>query len=77
MCISVSGENLMCRYDPELGEAVAGKRGFQPMIMKGKELKGYCYINPAGFKSSEDFEYWIGLCLEFNDRAKLSKKTKK
>jgi hypothetical protein len=74
MCISVIGENLMCRFDPDLQEEVAEKNGFQPMIMKGKEYKGYCYIHPAGFASEKDFEYWINLCLEFNERAKSSKK---
>ena len=77
MCVSVSGENLMCRFDPDLQEEVAEKNGFQPMIMKGKELKGYCYINPIGLKSRKDFEYWVNLCLSYNEKAKSSKKTKR
>ncbi len=76
MCVSVSDENLMCRFDPGLQEEIAEKNGFQPMLMKGKELKGYCYINPIGFRSKEEFEYWIDLCLDFNERAKSSKKKK-
>lgn len=76
MCVNVSGDNLMCRFDPDLQEDVAQKNGFQPMKMKGKEYKGYCYINPAGFKSKKDFEYWVNLCLDYNERAKSSKKTK-
>lgn len=74
MCVSVSGENLMCRYDPALQEEVAEKNGYQPMIMKGREYKGYCYIHPEGFKSKKDFEYWVGLCVAFNEKAKSSKK---
>ena len=74
MCIGVSGENLMCRFNPALQNNIAGKKGFQPMIMKGKELKGYCYINPDGVKSRSDFEYWINLCLAFNSEAKSSKR---
>ncbi|MBL7921986.1 MAG: TfoX/Sxy family protein [Bacteroidia bacterium] len=77
MCVNVSGENLMCRFDPSLQEELAEKKGFLPMIMKGKELKGYCYVEPEGFKSKKDFEYWINLCLSFNDKAKASKKKKK
>ncbi len=76
MCISVSGENLMCRFDPGLQEEVAGKNGFQPVIMKGKEYQGYCYINPMGFKSEKDFAYWMNLCLDYNKRAKSSRKKK-
>jgi hypothetical protein len=74
MCISVSGENLMCRFEPELTHVIAKKKGFVPMKMRGKEYKGYCYVEPNGFKSKKDLEYWINLCLDFNDRAKASKK---
>jgi hypothetical protein len=77
MCVCVSGENLMCRFDPDLTEEVAEKNGFQPMVMKGKEYKGFCYIDPTGFKLKKDFEYWVNLCLAFNDKAKSSKKKKK
>jgi hypothetical protein len=74
MCISVSGENLMCRFDPDLEEEVAEKRGFQPMIMKNRQYKGYCYISSEGYKAKKDFEYWVNLCLAFNKKAKASKK---
>lgn len=76
MCISVSDDNLMCRFDPVLQEEVAEKDGFQPMIMKGRELKGYCYVGPEGYKKMKDFEYWINLCLSFNSKAKASKNLK-
>jgi len=73
MCINVSGEKLMCRFDPKLTQDVAEKNGFLPMIMKGKEYHGYCYVEPTSFKNKKDFEYWMNLCLGFNDRAKSSK----
>ena len=76
MCVNVAGEKLMCRFDPALTETVAGKNGYLPMIMKGKELKGYCFVEPHGFKSKKDFEYWVNLCLDFNEKAKSSKKRK-
>ena len=66
MCINVSGWNLMCRFDPELTGKLAAKPGFLPMIMKGREYKGYCYVEPAGFKNKKDFEYWVALCLNYN-----------
>jgi hypothetical protein len=72
-CVCVSGENLMLRFDPNLQEALSEKNGYETMLMKGKEYKGYCYINPNGFKAKVDFEYFINLCLEYN---KISKKSK-
>ena len=74
MCINVSGENLMCRFDPKLQDEIAEKKGYQPMIMKGKEYNGYCYVSPEGIKAKNDFEYFVNLCLEFNKVAKFSKK---
>jgi TfoX/Sxy family transcriptional regulator of competence genes len=74
MCVNVSGDKLMCRFDPDLQEEVSEKTGYEPMIMKGKELKGYCYVDSIGFKSKKDFEYWLNLCLDYNKRAKSSKK---
>ena len=76
MCVNVSGENLMCRYNPELFESVAERTGYHSMVMKGKEMKGYCYVSPDGFQSRKDFEYWMNLCLDFNEKAKSSKKPK-
>ena len=76
MCINVSGENLMCRYDPVLEDEVAERTGFQPMIMKGKRLRGYCYVSEDGYKSKVNFEYWLKLCLDFNEKAKASKRKK-
>ena len=75
-CICVSGENLMLRFDPGLQEELSEKNGYETMLMKGKEYKGYCYINPYGFKDKTDFEYFVNLCLDFNKIAKASKKRK-
>jgi TfoX/Sxy family transcriptional regulator of competence genes len=76
MCINVSGDDLMCRYDPVFEEEVSERVGFRPMIMKGKQLRGYCYVSEEGYKSKENFEYWLKLCLDFNEKAKASKKKK-
>ena len=73
MCINVSGENLMCRFDPDLQQEISARPGYQPMVMKGKEYKGYCYVEPIGFMAEKDFEYWIDLCLDFNEKATRSK----
>ncbi|PKF74895.1 TfoX/Sxy family protein [Chryseobacterium sp. PMSZPI] len=74
MCINISHDNLMCRYNPEKEEEVAEKIGFLPMIMRGKQLKEYCYVEPIGFQKPSDFEYWIKICLDYNKVAKASKK---
>jgi hypothetical protein len=73
-CVCVSGENLMLRFDPKLQEELSERTGYETMLMKGKEYKGYCYINPEGYKTRTDFEYFINLCLDYNKFSKQSKK---
>lgn len=75
-CVCISGENLMLRFDPNRQEELSEKNGYETMLMKGKEYKGYCYINPDGFKDRKDFEFFLNLCLEYNKVAKSSKKRK-
>ncbi len=39
MCVNVSSENLMCRYDPILDREIAERVEFEPMIMRGRRLR--------------------------------------
>ncbi|MFV0606314.1 MAG: TfoX/Sxy family protein [Niabella sp.] len=77
MCINISGDKLMCRFDPAIQEVVAQKKGFEKMVMRGKKMNGYCYVTKDGFKNKKDFEYWVNLCLAYNKEAPLPKSKKK
>jgi hypothetical protein len=74
MCVCVSSDNLMCRFDPNLLGELTERIGFKPMIMKGCEYKGYCYVSKDGYKTKNDLEYWLNLCLNFNKKAIGKKK---
>lgn len=74
MCVNASGQNIMCRFDPARTAELSQKSGFLPMIMRGKNYDGYCYVEPIGFENEKDFEFWIKECLDFNRKAKSSKK---
>ncbi len=76
MCINVSGDNLMCRFNHDLEDNISKKKGYQKVIMKGREFKGYCYVKPEGFKTKKQFDFWINLCLDFNAETKSSKSKK-
>ncbi len=76
MCVNVSGDRLMCRFAPERMEELSLRPGFSPMIMKNKEYKGYGYVDRVGYQANIDFEFWMNLCLDFNQRAKSSKSPK-
>jgi hypothetical protein len=42
-----------------------------------RPMKGYVMVDDTGMKTQKEFDYWINLCLEFNSKAKSSKKKKK
>lgn len=75
-CVCVNGEKLMLRFDPELQGELSERNGYETMLMKGKEYKGYCNINPEDFSTKKDFEYFINICLDYNKISNKSKKKK-
>ena len=47
------------------------------MDFTNRLMIGYVLIDESGMKTDKEFDYWINLSLEFNKKAKVSKKTKK
>jgi TfoX/Sxy family transcriptional regulator of competence genes len=74
MCICVSENEIMCRIDPTTSDEALEKNYTRPMMRDGKQIMGYVYVSEEGYKSKKNFNYWISLCLEFNTKAKASKK---
>ena len=77
MCVGIIKDELMCRIDPALHEECVEKRGCRTMDFTKRPMKGYVMVDESGMKSQSDFEYWINLALDFNKRAKSSKKRAK
>ncbi len=76
MCVGIIADELMCRVDPEMHESLVEKRGCRTMDFTNRPMKGYVLIDDTGMANQSDFEYWINLSLEFNAKAKSSKKKK-
>ena len=77
MCVGIIKDELMCRIDPAIHEIVIEKTGCRTMDFTKRPMKGYVMIDETGMKSKKDFDYWIGLALDFNKHAKASKKKRK
>ncbi|MEJ2557967.1 MAG: TfoX/Sxy family protein [Anaerolineae bacterium] len=77
LCISVGKDRIMTRIDPELHEEAIQRKGTQTVVMRGREYKGYVYVGEEAIKSEEDFDYWIGLALDYNKKAKASTRRNK
>jgi TfoX/Sxy family transcriptional regulator of competence genes len=72
MCIGAySGGEMILRCDPEMAEELATKKGARRAEMKGKPMaKGWLLIGSEGITSPQDFDYWIGVALDFNEKYK-------
>jgi len=77
MCIGIIKDEMMCRIAPEMQDTVLEKTGCRIMDFTGRPMKGYVMVDDIGMRSQKEFDYWINLCLEFNSKAKSSKKKKK
>jgi TfoX/Sxy family transcriptional regulator of competence genes len=75
MCINIGQDKLMCRIDPVLHDNVVRQKGVETVKMKGRDYKGFIYINEDVIKLKKDLDHWLQLALDFNKHAKSSKKT--
>lgn len=77
MCVGIIKDEMMCRIDPNFHETAIEKTGCRTMDFTKRPMKGYVMIDDSGMKTKKEFDYWIDLALDFNKRAKSSKKRKK
>ncbi len=76
MCVGIIQDELMCRIDPSLHDTAIEMTGCRTMDFTKRPMKGYVMVDDTGMKTKQEFEYWISLCLEFNKKAKSSKRKK-
>jgi len=76
MVVGVFKNELMCRLDPAIYEEALEKTGCREMNFTGRPMKGWVLIEDSGMKTVADLNYWVGLAVDYNERAKSSKKKK-
>ena len=74
MCMGVEKDMLMARTDPEFYEKALKKKGCHEMDFTGRPMKGFVFVDPPGIDMDRDLNYWIQLCLDYNPKAKSSRK---
>ncbi|HEU5145133.1 MAG TPA: TfoX/Sxy family protein [Chryseosolibacter sp.] len=75
MAMGVIKNSLLARIDPEIYQSSLKKKGCRPMDFTGRVMKGFVCVDPLGIDNDKDLEYWIQVSLDFNPKAKSSKKT--
>lgn len=70
-----TGENLLlCRIDDNAYFKAIERDDVIAMPNSGRPMKNYVFITENGWHRSQDLEFWLQLCLDFNPIAKSSKK---
>ncbi len=72
MCVSAGAERIMCRIDPAIHDAALQHKGCRTVVMKGRQYRGFVYVEAAAVRAKRDLDYWIGLALDYNDKAKAA-----
>lgn len=77
MCVGTNKGDLMVRLDPEIYDEVLKKKGCREMDFTGRPMKGFVFVDGNVLESQGELVYWVGLGLEFNPKARSSKKKAK
>jgi TfoX/Sxy family transcriptional regulator of competence genes len=76
MCVGIVKNDLMARVGEEVYEKCLKRKGCKEMNFTGKPLKGYVFVEPEGVDMDDELAYWVQLALDYNPKAKSSKKKK-
>jgi hypothetical protein len=69
------GEDVvLCRIGEDAYESALEKPGCIPMEFTGKPMKGFVFVTNEAFRDLPQLADWVQLCLDYNPKAKKSKK---
>jgi TfoX/Sxy family transcriptional regulator of competence genes len=66
MAVAVSGQGgLMVRVPPDETEMLLGGKHVQPMVMAGRETRGWVRVSIDGVKTKHQLQRWVDRGVEF------------
>ncbi len=61
MAIAASGEGgLLVRVDPEQSDALVAKSHATPMVMRGREMRGWLRVGGEHVRTKKELAVWVG-----------------
>ena len=73
MCCGVIKKDLVLRVDPRDYEILLNRANFRPMDFTGRPLKGFVYVNQAGYKSAASLDKLVNFSLDYVTSLKENK----
>ena len=74
MCVGVERERMMVRFDPERTGELMEMDGVGPMDFTKRVMKGFAFVDARVLETTAQLEFWVSVALEFNKKAKPSRK---
>jgi hypothetical protein len=65
MCCGIVDDVLMARVGPDSYPDALSRDHAREMNFTGKPMKGFVYVDPAGFSEDAELRDWISLCEAF------------
>lgn len=60
MSVAASGQGgLLVRVDPAEGESLLRSPHVEPMVMRGREMKGWLRVEQDGVRTKRQLEPWV------------------
>ncbi|MEQ1765414.1 MAG: TfoX/Sxy family protein [Pyrinomonadaceae bacterium] len=77
MCVGVESERMMIRFDPARTEEIMEIDGVGPMDFTKRVMKGFAFVDARVLTTDNALRRFVELALDFNEKAKPSKKRSK
>ncbi len=74
MCVGVIKDSMMLRIDPEMQGDLLKREGCREMDFTKRPMKGMVYVDSWAIETDDELSDWIEIALDFNPKAKSSKK---
>ncbi|GDY37085.1 TfoX/Sxy family protein [Acidovorax sp. NB1] len=75
MCIAVKGEDLLVRLPPDRHGALQEMQNTRE-LSPGGGMQGYFWVEPNGYATRAQWNYWLEEALAYNPLAKASPRKK-
>lgn len=65
MACGIYKEDMVVRIDPAKHEILLKKKHTKPFALRGKPMKGWLLVEPAGYKTAKQISTWVKEGVQF------------
>lgn len=65
MLVGAHEDHLLVRVGKAAHASALARRHARPMVMRGKEMEGYIFVDAPGIAGERELSEWLGLALTY------------